>query len=416
MIAYFDVFVGISGDMILGALVDAGLPVAELERVIHGLGLSDQVALQVERVQKGPLAATKVTVITRGEPDRPHAHLRHVPSHHEHHEHEHAHEAHEHEHRTLEDVLALIRSATLSEEVKALAARVFQRLAEAEARVHGMTPEEVHFHEVGALDAVVDIVGAVAGLHALGVQRVVASPIPVTHGEAKTAHGILPVPAPATSVLLEGIPVRGLDIRAETVTPTGAALVTTLAQSFGPLPPMRLSRIGYGAGSMDLPLPNVLRLWLGHPLSDREEGWEVRPLVVLSTNVDDMPGEWFGPLFDALFAAGALDVWFTPVQMKKGRPGVLITALASREHAAAVRQVLVRETTTLGVREMEVTRWCLPRESRRVATPWGEVRVKVAHLPDGTTRAVPEFEDCRALAEAHHVPIMDVYWAAIRAA
>ncbi len=429
MWAYFDMFVGVSGDMILGALVDVGLPVAELERVINALGLSQAVSLQVKRVRKGALVATKVTVVTHGEPDRPHAHLRHVDPSHEvtphpkknehllhHHEHPHEHHLeHTHAHRTLAEILKIIRGADLPEGVKEKAARVFRRLAEAEARVHGLNVEEVHFHEVGALDAIVDIVATVAGLHVLGVSRVMASPFPVTHGFVETAHGTLPVPAPATAVLLEGAPVRALDIQAETVTPTGVALITTLADAFVSAPSMQVTRVGYGAGTMELPVPNVLRLWLGQPQGAQEEGWEVQPLVVLSTNVDDMPGEWFGPLFDALFAAGALDVWFTPIHMKKGRPGILITALTSQAHAAQVRHVLLRETTTLGVREMTVTRWCVPRDFREVETRWGKVRVKVAHMPDGTTRAVPEFEDCRALAQAHRVPLMDVYWAAVAA-
>ena len=432
-IAYFDVFVGASGDMILGALVDAGLPLHVLQETVEALGLGNAVSVQAERVHKGAIAGTKVTVVTQGEPDQPHAHLRlpasspeehehshrhdHAPDHdHEHHHahtHDHSHGHEQHEHRALNEIVTLIKEADLPDRVKERAIAVFRRLAEAEARVHGIPVDEIHFHEVGALDAVVDIVGCVMGLHALGVERVVASPIPLTRGYVETAHGRLPVPAPATMMLLEGVPVRGLDLEAETVTPTGAALLTTLADAFGPVPPMRVERVGHGAGTMDLPLPNMLRVLLGAPVSAQDEGPHAHAVVLLSTNVDDMPGEWFGPLFDELLSAGALDVWFTPVQMKKGRPGVVISALTSPDRAEAVRDILLLRTTTLGVREELLTRWCLPREEQVVNTRWGQVRVKVARLPNGAVRAKPEFDDCQALAREHGVNVWDVYYEAV---
>jgi hypothetical protein len=211
-----------------------------------------------------------------------------------------------------------------------------------------------------------------------------------------------------------GVPVRGLDLEGETVTPTGAALITTLAEEFGPPPPMILQQVGYGAGTWDLPLPNMVRLLLGDLLATAS-GLEAQTLSLLSTNVDDMPGEWFGPLFDQLLAAGALDVWFTPIQMKKNRPGVTINVLADPARVPMLRQILLRETTTLGIREERVTRWHLPREIRTVQTPWGEVRVKVAHLPDGSEKAAPEFDDCLRLARAHQVPLREVHLAALRA-
>lgn len=425
-IAFLDVFVGISGDMLLGALVDVGLPLQVLEDTVRALGLEDAVQITAERVHKGAIAATKVTVTVHGEPDVPHGHLRlpkrsdhehahDAPHHHHkaHHHHEHPH--HSGEHRSLSDVLALIESADLSPAVRHQAAQVFRRLAEAEARVHGIPIDKVHFHEVGALDAVVDVVGAVAGLHALGVTRVVASPVPLTRGYVDTAHGRLPVPAPATLVLLEGAPTRGLDIEAETVTPTGAALLVTLADAFGLPPEMVVRRVGHGAGTMDLPLPNVLRLVMGEVVDEPLQEEHAHTMVWLSTNVDDMPGEWFGPLFDHLFAAGALDVWFTPVYMKKGRPGVVINVLAAPERAPLLRRLLLKETTTLGVREEIITRWCLPRQTETVSTPWGEVRLKVALLPDGTRRAKPEFDDCYRLAREHNVSVREVYQAALAA-
>ena len=426
MLAYFDIFVGISGDMVLGALVDAGLPLSELEKAVAALGLGDDVSLKAETVHKGALRGTKVTVIVHGEPDRPHAHLRVPPVPQQRSSspppqgfRPQAYRALDQDHgphRSLNDVLQIIYRATLPETVKEQAAAVFRRLAEAEARVHGVSPEKIHFHEVGALDAIVDIVGAVAGLHALGVTRIVASPIPSAHGYVQTAHGKLPVPAPATSVLLEGVPVRGLALEGETVTPTGAALIVTLADQFGIMPSMRVKRVAYGAGSMDLPLPNLLRLWLGEVETKHAAHWHVEPLVVLSTNIDDMPGEWFGALMRRLLDEGALDVWYTPIHMKKGRPAVLVNVLAPLDTRLHLREVLVMETTTLGVREMPVERWCVPRHTTEVMTRWGRVRVKVASLPNGTRRPIPEFDDCHTLAEQHGIPLMEVYWEALQLA
>ncbi|MFQ5858198.1 MAG: nickel pincer cofactor biosynthesis protein LarC [Anaerolineae bacterium] len=389
MLAYFDISAGISGDMTLGALVDAGLPIDVLHETIDALGLAGEVEITAEQVRKGTLVGTKVGVVCRTENVEPHRHL--------------------------EDILALINGSPLPASVREKAAAVFRRLGEAEARVHGIPVEEVHFHEVGALDAIVDIVGAVAGLHALGVTRVVSSPVPLSRGYANTAHGRIPVPAPATTELLVGIPVYGLDLDVETVTPTGAALITTLADNFAPIPPMTLQSVGYGAGTFDLPLPNVLRLLLGEPTTSPTTDLYGETLSLLSTNVDDMPGEWFGPLFDELLAAGALDVWFTPIQMKKNRPAVMISALAEPPAVPTLRLILLRETTTLGVREETVTRWRVPWEVRTVRTPWGEVRVKVAHLPGGSEKMSPEFEDCRRLAQEHQVPLREVYLAALSA-
>ena len=383
--AYFDVYVGVSGDMILGSLVDVGLPLERLQDTVAALGLSDEVQLSARTVKKGALAGTKVEVSCQ-------------QSHH---------------HRHLSDILTMIDGASLPQEVKARAAAVFTRLGQAEAGVHGDELEGVHFHEVGALDAIVDIVGAVAGLHALGIARVDASPVPLSRGRVNTAHGCLPLPAPATAALLAGVPVRGQDLNVETVTPTGAALLATLAETFGPVPAMQLERVGYGAGTMDLELPNMVRLWIGTS-SGAQTGLQLEPMSVLSTNIDDMPGEWFGPLFDDLLAHGASDVWLTPIQMKKGRPGVLVSVLAPAAAVSELRQLLLRETTTLGVRQDALTRLSLPRTTRSVATAWGLVSVKVARLPDGTEKITPEFEDCRALAQQNGVPLREIYAAVLR--
>lgn len=390
MLAYFDLFAGISGDMILGALVDAGLPLDALRATVADLGLAGEVEVSARRIRKGALFGTKVDVTRRpaAPPDLPERHLK--------------------------EILTLLRNAPLPAPVKASAARIFQRLGEVEARIHGIPIEAVHFHEVGAVDALVDVVGAVAGLHTLGVTRVAASPIPLSRGSIRSAHGILPGPAPATLALLEGCPVYGLGgVEFENVTPTGAAILSTLAGSFGPLPAMIPERTGHGAGTIDLPIPNLLRLLLGEE-SAPSGGLQNETLVLLSTNIDDMPGEWFGPLFDRLLAAGALDVWMTPVQMKKSRPGVVIQLLSDPLAAPGLRLILLRETTTLGVREETVSRWSLPREIQRAATPWGEVRMKIARLPDGGEKAAPEFEDCRRLAEAHQIPLRQVYQAAMQ--
>src|SRR5581483_7413039 len=372
------------------ALVDAGLPLEALQATVAALGLADEAEVSARRIRKGALVGTKIDITRRpaAPPEPPE--------------------------RRLNEILTLLRNAPLPEPVKTSAARIFQRLGEVEARIHGIAIEEVHFHEVGAVDALVDVVGAVAGLHTLGVTRVAASPVPLARGSVRSAHGIWPVPAPATLALLKGCPVYGLDgVEFENVTPTGAAILSTLAGSFGPLPPMIPQQTGHGAGTIDLPIPNVLRLLLGEE-SAPSEGLRNETLILLSTQIDDMPGEWFGPLFDRLLAAGALDLWLTPVQMKKNRPGVMIQLLAEPLVAPGLRLILFRETTTLGVREETISRWSLPREIQRAATPWGEVRMKVARLPDGSEKAAPEFEDCRRLSETNQIPLREVYQSAIQ--
>jgi uncharacterized protein (TIGR00299 family) protein len=392
--AYFDIFAGISGDMVLGALVDAGLPLESLQETIAALGLSDEVKVTARKVAKGSLIGTKIDLECR-----PRSHSNDLPP------------------RRLKEILALLRNASLPAPVQKSASRVFQRLGEVEARLHGIPAEEVHFHEVGALDAIVDIVGAIAGLHTLGVTRVVSSPIPLSRGVVRSSHGTLPIPAPATVALLAGCPIYGIEgigPDVESVTPTGAAIISTLAESFGPIPDMVLQRMGHGAGSLDLPIPNLLRLLLGEDSYSSSTGLQTESLRLLSTNVDDMPGEWIGPLFDQLLDSGALDVWLTPVQMKKNRPGVVIHLLAEPLAVPSLRLLLLRETTTLGIREETVARWSLPREIRRVSTPWGEVRVKVARLPDGSEKGAPEFEDCKRLAQLHKVPLREVYQSAVQ--
>ncbi|NOZ27839.1 MAG: nickel pincer cofactor biosynthesis protein LarC [Chloroflexi bacterium] len=387
-IAYFDVFVGASGDMILGALVDAGLPLAFLQDVVERLHLPEPVHIEARPATHHSLRGTQVVVRT----------------------------AESHHHRGLSDIAGILEAADLDPAIRERALAVFQRLAEAESRAHGTPVEEVHFHEVGALDAIADIVGSVAGLHALGVKQVVCSPLPLSHGLGRGSHGPLPLPAPGTLALLEGVPVRGVDIEGETLTPTGAALLTTLADAFGPCPDMQLERVAYGAGQKTFPeAPNLLRLMLGEA-ETRPVAFQAEHLRELEANLDDMNPEWFGPLIQTLLEEGALDVWLTPIQMKKGRPGTLLSVLARPEDASRLRARIFAETTTLGIREAVVERWPLPRRMEVVQTPFGEIRVKLAEFASGRWKASPEHDDCLRAARKAGVPVREVYQAALAAA
>lgn len=369
---YFDCFGGVAGDMVLGALIDAGLSLDVLRDVIARLRLPD-VALDVARVRRGALAATQVSVQVGPAARRGH---RHLP-----------------------DILDLIAAAELPAAAADRAARVFRRLAEAEARVHGIPVEKVHFHEVGAADAIVDIVGACVGLETLGLERIVCSPLPPGSGSVCCEHGVLPVPAPATLELLRGVPLATCDATGEMTTPTGAALMTTLAAEFGPLPPLRVDAVGYGAGTRDTPeRPNVLRLLVGEPAAD--EHAEADSVVVLEANMDDATGQAVAHAVGRLLEAGALDAYSVPITMKKGRPGLLVTVLARPGDVPALEALLFAETTTLGIRRHLCQRHCLAREHVTVTTPFGPVRVKVGRYAGQVARAWPEYEDCAAAARA----------------
>ncbi|MBN1312656.1 MAG: nickel pincer cofactor biosynthesis protein LarC [Anaerolineae bacterium] len=383
-IAYLDCFAGISGDMLLGALISAGWPLEQLQAVVDELKMGD-VSVRAESVSKHHLAGTQVSVLApEAQP------LRHPA-----------------------DLIALIEQADLSEPIQTHAADVIMALAKAEAQVHGVPVEDVHFHEVGAVDTLVDVVGTVAGLEALGVDQVICAPLPWSHGTIRISHGRFPVPAPAVAALLEGIPVTGVDVEGEMVTPTGAALATCLAGSFGLIPSMTVKRIGYGAGSRDWPdRPNLLRLVLGEQTSVASS----ETLTVLACNLDDMVPEWYGPLVESALKAGALDVWLTPAHMKKGRPAVVVEVVCKPQDASGLRTLLFRQTTTLGLRETTVVRWALPRQSRIVATPYGDVSIKEATLDDGTRKFAPEHDDCVARAEEHGVTAREVWIAAVQAA
>jgi uncharacterized protein (TIGR00299 family) protein len=393
---YFDCFAGVSGDMIIGALLDLGVEFEALKRRIQLLPLEGY-EIRTDRVTRSGIAATKFTVDVRKAAQ---------PA------------------RRLADVRAIIDRAALTGQTKRRATRVFELLAEAEAHAHGTTADGVHFHEVGAVDSIIDTVGAMIGFELLGIDKFAASPLRVGHGFINSEHGRLPIPAPATAELLRGVPVYAGDVEGEFVTPTGAAILKTLCESFGAMPEIKIDRVGYGAGSRDPEgFPNALRLVCGettHPHETRTS--PVEPLsrapannqrvVVIETNIDDMNPQAYSPVMDRAFALGALDVFLTPVQMKKDRPGVLLTVLAKPDDAEALIDLLLRETTTLGVRYYDADRRTLDRVIESVATEYGTVRIKVARDGARTLHFQPEYEDCTRLAEQSGVPLLEVQDAA----
>jgi uncharacterized protein (TIGR00299 family) protein len=383
--AYFDCFSGISGDMTLGALVDAGCSLQVLRTKLLGLELPGW-QISAEKVWKNGMAATQVRV--KAEDTQTH--------------------------RSLTTILGILEKSTLQERVKQRAAAVFERLGEAEAAVHNVALEKIHFHEVGGVDAIVDIVGACIGFEELGFEKFACSALNVGGGTVKMAHGILPVPAPATARLLVGKPTYSNGVQRELVTPTGAAIVSTLCENFGPQPAMTVSAIGYGAGTTDLESqPNVLRIMAGEIVEKSAQG-HGGTIRVLEANLDDMNPQIFGYLLEKALAAGALDVFATPVQMKKSRPGTLVTILCKPEEEGKFRQMLFSETTTLGVRSHLVERHALPREFVVVVTRYGEVRMKIARTAERVQHAAPEFDDCRKLAEEKNVPLQEVMEQAMR--
>jgi len=411
--------------MFLGALVDAGVPAALLEETIAALNIDARV--EISRVNRASINATKVDVYSCGEKDLPreqyweHRARPDPPTANEHHpvqllEHNYAvQEAAPHEHqpqRTLNNIREIIAKATLSGFAKSTAIRIFEELGQAEAKIHNCSLDEVHFHEVGAIDALVDIVCASAGIESLHVDEIVCSPLNVGGGTVKCAHGTLPVPAPATLELLKGAPVYSSGIQAEFVTPTGAAIVKTLANRFAPFPEIKIDKIGYGAGSREFPdHANVLRLTIGEMQTSSLVTSET--VSILEANIDDLNPQIFGYVLDRLFEEGALDAFAIPVQMKKSRPGMLLTVLCKQEDANKVSGVIFRETTTLGVRQREEKRHVLARKFITVATRWGTVRIKLGSMNGAVTNYAPEYEDCRRIATEHHVPLKTVMQEAI---
>lgn len=375
-VAYFDCFAGISGDMTLGALVDAGLSFAALKSELDKLSVRE-FTLSQRRVEKHGIAGTKIDVNAR--------------------------EGHVHRH--LKDVLEIINSSAISASAKEKAARVFQKLAEAEAKIHGTTIEAVHFHEVGAVDAIVDVVGAIVGLELLGIEAIYASKFRFGSGHTRGAHGAMPVPVPAVVEMTKGFPTERTDIPYELVTPTGAALLTALASNIGETIQLRTESTGYGAGTRDVEqVPNLLRVEIGELVTDTQTDTP----VLLETNIDDMTPEIYGYLIDRLLEAGARDAFLTPVIMKKGRPGIQLTVLADPNKETELTELIFSETTTLGIRRLPVQRHILERRTDTVQTPYGPIRVKIADI-GGKQRITPEYDDCARIAREQQVPILDVY-------
>jgi hypothetical protein len=416
---YLDCFAGASGDMLLGAMLDCGLDFELLRSELQKLGVEGY-ELSLTRVDRSGISAAKFDVHLSGEP---HSHEHHHEHHHEHghshehhhhHEHPHSHE-HHHEHRGLSEIKRIISSSSLSERVKQRAQAIFQRIGDAESKIHNIPIETVHFHEVGAIDSIVDIVGCCVAFDALKIERIISSPLHVGSGAFKCAHGTYPVPGPATAELLKGIPIYSKEIEGELVTPTGAAIISTLAESYGPMPMMKIEKIGYGAGTRDYPkFPNVLRAIIGELEEDADQ--TPTTVTVIEANIDDLNAQVFGYLMEKVLAAGALDIFYTPAQMKKNRPGVLLTLLCKPEDRERMSEIIFRETTTLGVRYRNERREILTREFVTVETEYGPIRIKVSRARDGRVmNASPEFEDCRVAADKHGVGLRDAQTAALKA-
>ena len=413
-IAYLDCFAGISGDMFLGALIDAGVDPKILHEAVAALNLN--ATLKIERVDRSGISATKIHVYEGNrlaeENHEQHTHQHHPKTQHQHkigHIHDHP---HEHTHgRSLTLIRDLINAANLTVPVKQTAIQAFELLGASEAKIHNVPIEKIHFHEVGAVDAIVDIVCASAGIQALAIDQWHCSPLNVGGGMVDCAHGRFPVPAPATADLLRGLPTYSAHIENELITPTGAAIIRTLAPTFGPQPPMRVQQIGYGAGTRNSKdFPNVLRLSIGDTAGATHSA-----VTVLETAIDDLSPQILAHVTERALALGALDVLSTAVQMKKGRLGTLLTILADDAQVPALENLLLRETSTLGVRIHHERRSCLERAHITVATPYGEIRIKLGSRNGETYNAAPEFEDCRAAAAKHNVPVKQVQQAAIAA-
>ena len=432
-IAFLDCFSGISGDMFLGAAVDAGVPLEKLQTVASALGINAE--LVSHRVERGGLSATKVDVLINGNVDLPrevfheHSHAaQHEHSHGAEQPHPHAH-THAHSHRGLPEIREIIARAPISLAAQTFALRAFEILAQAEAKIHNRAPESIHFHEVGSEDAIVDIVCSAVAIETLAVDAWYCSALNVGSGTVKCAHGTLPVPAPATVELLQGAPVYSSGIQKELLTPTGAAILRALGVHFEPLPAITLSATGYGAGARDFPgSANLVRLTLGESVQISSTAgcptfapassaitWESEDsITVLEANLDDMNPQLFSYVQQKLLSAGALDAFGVPVQMKKGRPGIIFTVLAAPSDTEALTRILLTETTTLGVRIRHEQRRILQREHVTVQSPWGPIRVKLGRLQGEVVNCAPEFEDCRTIAESTGVPLKTILQEAMR--
>jgi len=377
-IAYFDCFSGISGDMILGALIDAGLDLQQLEAELSKLNISGYI-LKIEKTTRTGLSGTRFLVHTEED----------------------------HTERHLRDIEEIIDESDLDDNIKVSGKAIFNELAHVEAKIHNKNPEEVHFHEIGGLDSIIDIVGSLLGLKLLGIETVYASRIPVGTGFVECDHGTLPLPAPATLELLKGIPIYASGMEKELVTPTGIAILKHVAKSFGIIPEMKINRIGYGAGSRDLKIPNLLRLWMGETSKTNE--YEEDEVILIETNIDDMNPEFIGYASEKLLERGALDIFMTPIFMKKNRPGTLLSVLITPDKLEEMLSIVFSETTSMGTRFHRLERKKLPRELITVETTFGQVRVKVSKAGQETTNISPEYEDCKKIAEKKNVPLRKVY-------
>jgi len=388
-IAYFDCFSGASGDMILGALMDAGLPLEKLKAELAKLKLSHY-DLKVEKVTKKSIAGSQAIVIVEKD-------------HHHHH------------HRHLSDIRTILENSDLDNSIKEKSIGIFTRLAEAEAKVHKTSVDHIHFHEVGAMDAIIDVVGSVAGLTALGIEKIVCSALHVGAGTVECAHGTLPVPAPATVELIQGKPVYSTGVEGELLTPTGAAILTTLASEFGPMPAMTLETTGYGAGNADISIPNLLRIAIGEA-TEEIKGLESERVAVMETSIDDMNPQIYDYLIEKMLHMGVMDVFLVPLHMKKNRPGMLLTVLCKIEMMDQITDFLIAETTTIGVRWRIDHRMKARREIRTEKTTHGDIGFKIAKIGDRTVNVSPEYEDCKRVAMKKNVPLKNVMDAARLAA
>ena len=380
--AYLDCFSGLSGDMFLGSLLDAGLSFDQLKQCLQTLPFHGY-DLELKRETRNQISGTRFMV--------------HLDEGH--------YKKHGHKNRDLKAISEVIDQGDLTDSTKKKSMAIFESLARVEGHIHNLPPDRVHFHEVGAVDSIIDIVGTVYALEILGIERLLVSPLPLGSGFVKTAHGRIPVPAPATLALLKGVPVLNSGVQQEMVTPTGAALATGLAASFGPMPPMVVQNVGYGVGSRELPdRPNLLRIIIGH----EEHGKQTDTVVVLETNLDDMRPEGLGYLMERLFRAGALDVVFLPVQMKKNRPGVQVQVIGRPEQKNRLMEIMVQETTTLGIRFRYSQRMVLERNQEAVESPWGKISVKRV-IRNKSTHLVPEYDVCREIALKNNIPLRDIY-------
>jgi len=382
-IAYFDCFSGISGDMTVGALLDAGLKIETLEKELNKLGLSGY-QLEVNKVVKKGISATQFKVKIKEEGV----------------------------HRRFKDILDILEKSKLDEEIKKETEKIFFNIAQAESKIHRKDIDKIHFHEIGGLDSIIDIASAVIGIKTLGIEEIYSSTLPVGRGFVKCAHGVIPVPAPATLELLKNIPIYSGGIESEMITPTGAGIIGTLAKSFGERPLMKIERIGYGAGEKEFTIPNLLRVSIGEKILKDEnlkDGYVSDETILIETNIDDMNPEFYDYIMGQLFSQGALDVFLTPIQMKKNRPAHMLSIIVYEQNLKEILEVLFSESTTLGVRIRETKRLRLAQKNFITETKYGKIRIKVGIFKGKIKNIAPEYEDCKKMAKQHKVPLKEVY-------